>query len=128
MAIQDMYNKITYSLENRELVMGIFIDLAKAFDTVNHSILLRKLEHYGVRGIALQWFADYLSRRKQSVCFNNVSSSLMNITLVSPKGQFLDPCCLSCISMTLETAQVYFTLFYLLTIPIYFTPVIINMT
>src|ERR1043165_1074748 len=91
MAIQHMYNKITYSLENRELVMGIFIDLAKAFDTVNHSILLRKLEHYGVRGIALQWFADYLSHRKQSVCFNNVSSSLMNITCGVPQGSILGP-------------------------------------
>ena len=49
---------------------GIFIDLKKAFDTVNHSILLRKLEHYGIRGIPLQWFHSYLSNHKQYVSVN----------------------------------------------------------
>jgi hypothetical protein len=75
MAIQDMYYKISQAIDDREFAVGIFVDLSKAFDTINHDILLRKLEYYGVRGIALQWFKDYLSNRKQYVCYNNVSSS-----------------------------------------------------
>ena len=55
MAIQEMYDKISCSFDNREFCIGIFIDLSKAFDIfVNHNILIRKLEHYGIRGIALQ--------------------------------------------------------------------------
>jgi len=50
---------------NRELIMGIYIDLLKAFDTVNHLILIQKLEKYGVRGLILDWFRSYLNNRKQ---------------------------------------------------------------
>jgi hypothetical protein len=91
MALQDMYYKISQAVDNREFAVGIFVDLSKAFDTINHVILLHKLEYYGVRGIALQWFKDYLSNRKQYVSYNNFSSSLMNVTCGVPQGSILGP-------------------------------------
>ena len=61
MALMIMVNEITRSLDNGEHVVGIFLDFSKAFDTVNHTVLLQKLYHYGIRGNALEWFESYLS-------------------------------------------------------------------
>ena len=71
--------------------MGIFIDLQKAFDTVNHRILLYKLEHYGVRGCALEWFRSYPSDRKQYVSVNGSNSDILSITWGVPQGSVLGP-------------------------------------
>ena len=70
---------------------GIFIDLKKAFDTVNHPILIRKLEHYGIRENSLQWFTSYLSNRKQYVYFNGHSSEVKSINCGVPQGSVLGP-------------------------------------
>lgn len=91
MAIQDMHEQISKSMDKHEISVGVFLDLSKAFDCVNHEILLRKLEHYGIRGIALNWFRDYLSNRKQLVFYNNVSSELLDISCGVPQGSILGP-------------------------------------
>ena len=73
-ALACLYDKISSAIENKEYTVGIFIDLSKAFDTVDHHILISKLEHYGVRSTALRWFESYLSGRQQYVEFNGVCS------------------------------------------------------
>ena len=63
MALLRMFNNISQGLDDKNYSLGLFIDLSKAFDTVNHKLLITKLNYYGIRGIALQWFADYLTNR-----------------------------------------------------------------
>ena len=90
-ALIQLYDKISNAFDNKKVTLGLFIDLSKAFDTVNHEILLDKLEHYGVRGIALQWFKSYLSCRKQFVQYNGYNSSSLDIACGVPQGSILGP-------------------------------------
>ena len=83
--------KIKSTLDSNSLGCGIFVDLEKAFDTVNHSILLKKMEHYGVRGVVHQWFASYLSNREQFVSVNGHNSSLKRVSCGVPQGSVLGP-------------------------------------
>ena len=74
-----------------EKTLSIFIDLKKAFDTVNHKILLRKMEHYGVRGTSNIWFSNYLTNREQFVCIESVRSDKNRIVCGDPQGSVLGP-------------------------------------
>jgi len=62
-------------MDQNKFTAGILLDLSKAFDTVDHSIIIPKLEHYGIRGIALEWFKNYLTNRNQIVTFYNTLSN-----------------------------------------------------
>ena len=78
-------------LDNGEYVIGIFLDFSKAFDTVDHNILLQKLFSYGIRGSALNWFQSYLTNRYQFVTHNGVSSEKKEVKDGVTQGSILRP-------------------------------------
>ena len=80
LAIIELVDKITKAVDGGEYTLCIFLDLSKAFDTVNHNILTRKLEQYGVRGLVPTWFQNYLKVRKQIVKYQQKESRKMTIS------------------------------------------------
>ena len=90
-ALIEITEKIRKALDSRKFACGIFVDLQKAFDTVNHEILLEKLEHYGIRNISNSWFRSYLNNRKQLVSLNGVESETKTIKHGVPQGSVLGP-------------------------------------
>ena len=91
MALMIMMDKITAAMDRGDLVVGIFLDFSKAFDTVNHEILIDKLYHYGIRGTALDWFKSYLCNHRQFITYNSVSSNTKVISCGVPQGSILGP-------------------------------------
>ena len=91
LAILDLYNQLIKAIEDKKISCCIFLDLAKAFDTVDHTILLDKLEFYGVRGTALDWFKSYLTDRTQKVSINGQLSNPCNVQSGVPQGSVLGP-------------------------------------
>ena len=90
-ALFDLSQKVSTFLDNKLSALGIFVDLRKAFDTIDHGILLKKVEYMGVRGIALKWVASYLNNRKQYVSFLNENSSYADVVCGVPQGSILGP-------------------------------------
>ena len=82
---------ISYSMETMSTPLNIFLDLSKAFDTLNHDILLAKLEHYGLNRMAYNLLSTYLRNRKQYVQFESTSSDELHITHGVPQGSILGP-------------------------------------
>ena len=90
-AVLDIYNQILQNLNEKKITCSIFLDLAKAFDCINHDILLKKMEKYGVRGLPLKLFQSYFQNRQQFTSINNVSSHMNNIICGVPQGSTLGP-------------------------------------
>ena len=90
-AIITLVEKVSKALDTGKYVVAIFLDLKKAFDTVDHIILLEKLECYGIRGNIHSWFKSYLNNRSQYVEYNNAKSEIKHITHRVPQGSNLGP-------------------------------------
>ena len=90
-ALNFFCNLVYNNLDKSKPVIVTFLDLAKAFDTVNHEILLAKLYRYGIRGSTYRLLVSYLSNRKQKVRINNHNSEYQNIITVVPQGTILGP-------------------------------------
>ena len=90
-AIINFLQYLYENLDSGKLIFSIFLDFRKAFDSVNHDILLSKLQIYGIRGQALDWFRSYLNNRQQYVHVNKCESSLETIKCGVPQGSILGP-------------------------------------
>ena len=86
-----LIEEIRSHLDKGQFSCGVFIDLQKAFDTVDHNILLEKLKHYGVRGVANNWFKSYLSNRNQFVFISGCKSEIRTVKHGVPQGSVLGP-------------------------------------
>ena len=90
-AIIEITDNLKCAIDNNPYSCGVFLDFAKAFDTVDHSILLMKLWEYGFRGTQHSWFTSYLSDRYQYVSVGSSESSKQLITHGIPQGSTLGP-------------------------------------
>ena len=90
-AVNYSIDKITCNIENKNHVLGIFIDLSRAFDTISHEKLLFKLENYGIRGTPLSILQSYLTNRQQLTKFNGSKSDLITSLYGVPQGSVLGP-------------------------------------
>ena len=86
-----MIKDILKGFEENKITIAVFLDLTKAFDCVNHKILIKKLKYYGIDNTAIKWFKDYLTDRKQYVSFKGTNSNTVEIDIGVPQGSILGP-------------------------------------
>ena len=90
-AILQLVNQITEAFSQRKYTLGIFLDLSKPFDTVNHNILPEKLKAYGIQSENLKWFRSYLSNRKQFILYDDFKTEVKIVKCGVPQSSILGP-------------------------------------
>ena len=90
-AVLSIIDQVQKAIEDRDYPCGIFLDFSKAFDTVNHNILLSKLEFYGIRGVVKDLFTSYLRNRMQMMSLASVNSDIQTVCCGVPQGSVLGP-------------------------------------
>ncbi len=90
-ALLELLDNVYHNLDDNNSCIGVFLDLSKAFDTIQHDILLEKLHNYGFRGKIHTWFSSYLKHRKQYTCVNSKISKTEEISTGVPQGSVLGP-------------------------------------
>ena len=91
LAISEISDTLRKAIDKNLYTCGVFLDFSKAFDTVDHKILLGKLNAYGIRGVALHWFENYLTNRKQYVELGGIKSTMQIVQCGIPQGSTLGP-------------------------------------
>jgi len=91
LAALEIVDRLINKMDNKEIPINIYLDLSKAFDTMDHLILKSKLEYYGIKGTPLKLFDSYLTNRKQYVDFEDTESDMLDITTGVPQGSILGP-------------------------------------
>ena len=119
-AILSIVEQIKANLDNKTFSCGVFVDLEKAFDTVNHNILISKLNLIGVDNLANKWLTSYLSDRSQCVAVNGANSNYSKISCGVPQGSILGPLLFSIYINDMHKAVKKSTVFILLMTPTYF--------
>ena len=121
-ALINFVSKVANAVDCHKYLAGIFLDLSKAFDTLDHAILLSKLEACGITGTADQWITDYFRNRMQYVQIGDSKSDALRQICGVPQGSILGPSFLSSISMIFRPALTIMNsnLYYLLMTPVFF--------
>ena len=91
MAVTQIYENLVKTIEDKKVSCSVFLDIRKAFDSVNHTILINKLYKYGIRGIPLKLFCSFLNNRQQFVIIKGIKSNNLNVTTGVPQGSVLGP-------------------------------------
>ena len=107
-AALELADRIIQQMDENKTPINIYLDLSKAFDTLNHSILIHKLKLYGINGTAIQLFKSYLSNRKQHVEYENNTSDTLLITTGVPQGSVLGPLLFIIYSNDIAKSSVFF--------------------
>ena len=105
-AVTELIGEILKNLENKKYTLTLFFDLSKAFDTLEHDVIFKKLRKYGIRGASLDWFTSYLSDRsmllkcRTALSSNEIRSSTFDVKYGTPQGSCLGPLFSLCFAMT----------------------------